>query len=86
MKITDYVKPIGWTRTSNLEGFLRGTYDVIALWPRGPEKEVWSNIPFYTGAQVEEILKKCGIGEDLLEKNFESSRKAPENKKWEKRV
>jgi hypothetical protein len=66
MKITDYFKPIGWTRTSNLTGYLAETYDVIALWRRGPEKEVWSNIPFYTGEQVEEILKKCGITEDQL--------------------
>ena len=40
--------PIGWTRTSNIEGFQAGTYDVISFWRRGPDKEVWSNIPIYT--------------------------------------
>jgi hypothetical protein len=66
MKISDYVKPIGWTRDTNLSGYVAGTYDVLAVWPKGPDKEVWSNVGIYTQAQVEEILKRCGICEDLL--------------------
>jgi hypothetical protein len=57
MNIRDKFKPIGWTRQSNLDGFKQGTYDVIALWPKGPEEEVWSNVAFYTEDQVKEIIK-----------------------------
>ena len=68
--LSDYVKPVGWTKDTNLTGYLRGTYDVLAVWRKGPEKEPLSNIGIYTTAQVEEILKKCGICQDLLEKNL----------------
>lgn len=63
--ISKYIKPIGWTRQSNLDGFLKGTYDVIALWPRGPEKEVWSNVAFYTEEQVLELIEKLKEENDL---------------------
>lgn len=49
--------PIGWTRKSNIDGYLEGTYDVIALWHRGPEIEPWSNVALYTEEQVKEIVK-----------------------------
>lgn len=39
--------PLGWTRTSNINGFNAGTYDVISFWRRGPDKETWSNVPIY---------------------------------------
>jgi len=68
--LSDYVKPVGWTKDTNLTGYLRGTYDVLAVWRKGPEKEPLSNIGIYTAAQVEEILKKCGVSQDLLEKNL----------------
>lgn len=74
MKITDYVKPIGWTRDTNLSGYLSGTYDVLAVWPNGPEKEVWSHVGMYSQAQVEEILKRSGICEDHLKKILESEK------------
>lgn len=57
MSIREQFKPIGWTRKSNIDGYLAGTYDVIALWHRGPEQEVWSNIALYTEDQVNEIVK-----------------------------
>jgi hypothetical protein len=68
--LSDYVKPVGWTKDTNLTGYLRGTYDVLAVWRKGPEKEPLSNIGIYTTAQVEDILKKCGVSRDLLEKNL----------------
>ena len=68
--LSDYVKPVGWTKDTNLIGYLRGIYDVLAVWPKGPEKEPLSNIGIYTTAQVEDILKKCGVCQDLLEKNL----------------
>ena len=39
--------PLGWTRTSNINGFKAGTYDVINFWRRGPDQEVWSNVAIY---------------------------------------
>jgi len=66
--IRQLLRPIGWTRTSNREGYLKGTYDVLAVWPTGPEKQVWSNVGIYTEYEVEEILKKVGITEDDLKK------------------
>jgi hypothetical protein len=68
--LIDYMRPVGWTKDTNLTGYLSGTYDVLAVWRRGPEKEPLSNIGIYTTAQVEEILKKCGVCHDLLEKNL----------------
>jgi hypothetical protein len=68
--LSDYVEPVGWTKDTNLTGYLRGTYDVLAVWRKGPEKEPLSNIGIYTTAQVEDILKKCGVCQDLLEKNL----------------
>lgn len=68
--LSDYVKPVGWTKDTNLTGYLRGTYDVLAVWRKGPEKEPLSNIGIYTTAQVEDILKRCGVSRDLLEKNL----------------
>ena len=66
--IRQLLRPIGWTRTSNREGYLKGTYDVLAVWPTGPEEQVWSNVGIYTEYEVEEILKKLGITEDDLKK------------------
>ena len=68
--LSDYVKPVGWTKDTNLTGYLRGTYDVLAVWRKGPEKEPLSNIGIYTTAQVEDILKRCGVSQYLLEKNL----------------
>ena len=68
--LIDYMRPVGWTKDTNLTGYLSGTYDVLAVWPKGPEKEPLSNIGIYTTVQVEEILKKCGVCQDLLEKNL----------------
>jgi len=56
-KVRDILRPIGWTRTSNYDGYLKGTYDVLAVWPTGPEEQVWSNIGIYTEHEVEEILR-----------------------------
>jgi hypothetical protein len=56
MNIRDIAKPIGWTKQSNLDGYIKGTYDVLAVWSIGPEKEVWSNVGLYTEHQVKEIL------------------------------
>lgn len=69
--IRQLLRPIGWTRTSNREGYLKGTYDVLAVWPKGPEEQVWSNVGIYTEYEVEEILKKVGITEDDLKKILE---------------
>jgi hypothetical protein len=66
--IRQLLRPIGWTRTSNREGYLKGTYDVLAVWPTGPEEQVWSNVGIYTEYEVEEILKKLGITEEDLKK------------------
>ena len=66
--IRQLLRPIGWTRTSNREGYLKGTYDVLAVWQYGPEEQVWSNVGIYTEYEVEEILKKLGITEDDLKK------------------
>jgi len=68
--LSDYVKPVGWTKDTNLTGYLKGTYDVLAVWRKGPEKEPLSNIGIYTTAQVEEILKNSGVSQYLLEKNL----------------
>ena len=68
--LIDYMKPVGWTKDTNLTGYLRGTYDVLAVWRKGPEKEPLSNIGIYTTAQVEDILKRCGVSQYLLEKNL----------------
>ena len=70
--IREILRPIGWTRTSNREGYLKGTYDVLAVWPTGPEKQVWSNVGIYTEHEVEEILKKVGITEADLKKILEN--------------
>lgn len=69
--IRQLLRPIGWTRTSNREGYLKKTYDVLAVWPTGPEEQVWSNVGIYTEYEVEEILKKVGITEDDLKKILE---------------
>jgi hypothetical protein len=66
--IRQLLRPIGWTRTSNREGYLKGTYDVLAVWQYGPEEQVWSNVGIYTEYEVEEILKKVGVTEDDLKK------------------
>ena len=66
--IRQLLRPIGWTRTSNREGYSKGIYDVLAVWPTGPEEQVWSNVGIYTEYEVEEILKKLGITEDDLKK------------------
>ena len=58
MNIRDQFRPIGWTRQSNLDGYRKGTYDVLAVWPRGPEQEVWSNVGIYSEDQVEQIVKQ----------------------------
>lgn len=71
-RIRQLLRPIGWTRTSNREGYMKGTYDVLAVWPTGPEKQVWSNVGIYTEYEVEEILKMAGITEADLEKILES--------------
>ena len=68
--LIDYMRPVGWTKDTNLTGYLRGTYDVLAVWRSGPEKEPLSNIGIYTTAQVEDILKRCGVSQYLLEKNL----------------
>jgi hypothetical protein len=39
--------PLGWTRQSNIEGFLAGTYDVISFWRRGPDVEKMSDVPVF---------------------------------------
>ena len=39
--------PLGWTRQSNIDGFLAGTYDVINVWRRGPEVEPMSDVPVF---------------------------------------
>jgi hypothetical protein len=57
MNLKELFKPIGWTRKSNVDGYLAGTYDVIALWHRGPEIEPWSNVALYTEDQVKEIVE-----------------------------
>jgi hypothetical protein len=76
MKITDYVKPIGWTRDTNLSGYLSGTYDVLAVWPNGPEKEVWSQVAIYTEEQLnmkyDDVLKYI----DNLEKALQDRRES----------
>ena len=69
--IRQLLRPIGWTRTSNREGYLKGTYDVLAVWPTGPEEQVWSNVGIYTEYEVEEILKKVGVTEADLKKILE---------------
>ena len=56
MNVRDLFKPIGWTRQSNLDGYRKGTYDVLAVWPQGPEQEVWSNVGIYSEDQVQEII------------------------------
>jgi hypothetical protein len=66
--IRQLLRPIGWTRTSNREGYLKGTYDVLAVWHYGPEEQVWSNVGIYTEYEVEEILKKVGVTEADLKK------------------
>ena len=66
--IRQLLRPIGWTRTSNREGYLKGTYDVLAVWQYGPEEQVWSNVGIYTEYEVEEILKKVGVTEADLKK------------------
>jgi hypothetical protein len=66
MKITEHIRPVGWTKDTNLTGYLSGTYDVLAVWPKGPEKEPLSNVGIYTQAQVEEILLKCGVCLDQI--------------------
>jgi hypothetical protein len=50
---------------------LKGTYDVLAVWPTGPEEQVWSNVGIYTEYEVEEILKKVGVTEADLKKILE---------------
>jgi hypothetical protein len=72
--IRQLLRPIGWTRTSNREGYLKGTYDVLAVWQYGPEEQVWSNVGIYTEYEVEEILKKVGVTEEVLEKILENER------------
>lgn len=57
MNLREQFKPIGWTRQSNIDGYLKGTYDVIAVWHRGPEIEPWSNVGLYTEDQVKEIVQ-----------------------------
>jgi hypothetical protein len=69
--IRQILRPIGWTRTSNREGYLKGTYDVLAVWQYGPEKQVWSNVGIYTEYEVEEILKKVGVTSEDLKKILE---------------
>ena len=69
--IRQLLRPIGWTRTSNREGYLKGTYDVLAVWPMDPEEQVWSNVGIYTEYEVEEILKKVGVTEADLKKILE---------------
>ena len=46
----------GWTRTSNINGLLRGTYDVINFWRRGPDVENMSDIPVYTSPASNQII------------------------------
>ena len=70
--IRQILRPIGWTRTSNREGYLKGIYDVLAVWPTGPEEQVWSNVGIYTEYEVEEILKKVGVSEEDLKKILEN--------------
>lgn len=64
--ITDYIKPISWTRDTNVSGYVRGTYDVLSTWKRGPEIEPMSNTGLYTHQQVETILELCGVSEQQL--------------------
>lgn len=54
--IQDILKPIGWTRQSNVEGYMKGTYDVLAVWSYGPDQTPLSTVAMYTEQQVEEIL------------------------------
>lgn len=76
--IRQILRPIGWTRTSNREGYLKGTYDVLAVWQYGPEEQVWSNVGIYTEYEVEEILKKVGVTSEDLKKILESE--TPKNR------
>jgi hypothetical protein len=69
--IRQILRPIGWTRTSNRDGYLKKTYDVLAVWQYGPEEQVWSNVGIYTEYEVEEILKKVGVTEEDLKKILE---------------
>jgi hypothetical protein len=64
--ITDYVKPISWTRDTNVSGYVSGTYDVLSTWKRGPDVEPMSNTGIYSHDQVEYILSVCGITEEML--------------------
>jgi hypothetical protein len=56
MIIPEHIKPIGWTRDINLKGYIKGTYDVLAVWRKGPSEEPFSNVGLYTQEQVEDIL------------------------------
>jgi len=55
-------------------GYLKGTYDVLAVWQYGPEEQVWSNVGIYTEYEVEEILKKVGVTEADLKKILENEK------------
>jgi hypothetical protein len=57
INVREMFKPIGWTRQSNLDGYRKGTYVVLAVWPQGPAQEVWSNVGIYSEDQVQEIVK-----------------------------
>lgn len=74
IKPREILKPIGWTRESNVVGFSKGIYDVLAVWPKGPEEEVLSNVGIYTEDQVIEIIKKLWITGQPPKKNFEDHR------------
>lgn len=41
---------VGWTRQSNLDGFINGTYDVINFWRRGPDVESMSDVPVFVSS------------------------------------
>jgi hypothetical protein len=71
-KIRDYLKPFAWTRSSNVSGFAKGTYDVVGLWhdDRGPTGNLWCDVGFYSEHQIDELLKSLGITEEQIKHYF----------------
>lgn len=47
---------------------------MLAVWPMGPDKQVWSNVGIYTEYEVEEILKRVGVTETDLKKILEGEK------------
>ena len=53
--VREILAPLGWTRQSNIDGFVAGTYDVIGCWQACGDPN-WDQVGVYTEQQVDQII------------------------------